>query len=136
MSLYVSRKRRTDINVIPLIDVMTVLLVVLLVTTRFDDTDSLAITPPSAETAGKSDAADTSPLVLAVDKTGRIFLNAVEIRRADVDTELARAAKSARGAPVMVVADESTPTKDTVYALDRARHAGLTPSLVTRPSPR
>lgn len=133
MSLYVSRKRRTDINVIPLIDVMTVLLVFLLVTTRFDDRDSLAITPPSAETAGKSDTAEADAIVLAVDKSGAFFLNAKPVSRDTVDTSLARLAKESRHAALLVVADEATPTKDTVYALDRARRAGLSPRLVTRP---
>lgn len=132
MSLYVSRKRRTDINVIPLIDVMTVLLVFLLVTTRFDEADSLAITPPSAESAGKSADAGGDPVVLAVDKAGRFYLNSVPVERGALDAELARLSKSRKSVELMVVADEATATKDTVYALDRARLAGLTSRLVTR----
>lgn len=132
MSLYVSRKRRTDINVIPLIDVMTVLLVFLLVTTRFDEADSLAITPPSAESAGKSEEVPGDPAVLAVDKTGRFYLNAAPVAREGLDAALAKLAKTRKSVALMVVADEATPTRDTVYALDRARLAGLTSRLVTR----
>lgn len=132
MSLYVSRKRRTDINVIPLIDVLTVLLVFLLVTTRFDEADSLAITPPAAESAGKSADNAGDPTVLAVDKAGRFYLNAKPVERAALDGELTALAKARKVSALMVVADENTPTKDTVYALDRARLAGLTSRLVTR----
>lgn len=132
MSLYVSRKRRTDINVIPLLDVMTVLLVFLLVTTRFDEADSLAITPPSAETAGKASFTEVTPLVLAVDKAGRFYLDSVAVTRDALDAELAQLAQRRKDLTVMVVADEATPTKETVYALDRARHAGLPSRLVTR----
>ena len=132
MSLYVSRKRRTDINVIPLIDVLTVLLVFLLVTTRFDDTESLAITPPASESAAKSGDTGAAPIVLAVDKTGAIFLNSKPVTRAAVDAALAALAKWSKDVTVLVVADESAPTKDTVYALDRARLAGLSSRLVTR----
>ncbi len=132
MSLYVSRKRRTDINVIPLLDVMTVLLVFLLVTTRFDEADSLAITPPSAESAGKSESAPGDTAVLAVDKAGRFYLNATPVAREGLDAALAKLARSRKSLALMVVADEATPTRDTVYALDRARLAGLTSRLVTR----
>ena len=132
MSLYVSRKRRTDINVIPLIDVMTVLIVFLLLTTHFDDTQSLGITPPSAETAAKSGDTEMSPVVLAVDRTGALFLDAKPISREAVDGALERIAKKTPKAVVLVVADESAPTKDTVFALDRARHANLSSRLMTR----
>ncbi len=132
MSLYVSRKRRTDINVIPLIDVMTVLLVFLLVTTRFDDVDSLGITPPSAESASKSGTPEASPIVLAVDSAGGLFLDARPVSRDALAGELAARAKKLKGATVLVVADEHAPTKDTVYALDRARLAGLPSRLVTQ----
>lgn len=132
MSLYVSRKRRTDINVIPLIDVMTVLIVFLLLTTKFDDTETLAITPPSAESAAKSGDTEISPVVLAVDKAGALFINSRPVARDALAGELAALAKKTRGATVLVVADEDAPTKDTVFALDRARVAGLSSRLVTR----
>ncbi len=136
MSLYVSRKRRTDINVIPLIDVMTVLLVFLLVTMRFDEMDSLGITPPSAESAAKSGEPDAAPLVIAVDKSGALFLDARPVSRDALAGELAARAKKLKGATVLVVADESAPTRDTVFALDRARLAGLPSRLVTqKPAP-
>jgi biopolymer transport protein ExbD len=132
MSLYVSRKRRTDINVIPLIDVMVVLLVFLLLTTHFDDTQSLGITPPKADSAAKSGETEISPIVLAVDRTGAIYIDAKPVTREAVAGELAALAKKTRGVTVLVVADEFAPTKDTVFALDRARLAGLSSSLVTQ----
>lgn len=132
MSLYVKRKRRTDINVIPLIDVMTVIIIFLLLTTHFEDTESLAITPPSAESAAKSGETDDTPVVLAVDKTGAFFLNSTPVERDAVAGELAKVAKKHPKATVLVVADEATPTKDTVFALDRAQQANLASRLVAR----
>lgn len=132
MSLYVSRKRRTDINVIPLIDVMTVLLVFILVTTRFDEMESLGITPPKAESAAKAGDPEVAPVVIAVDKSGAFFLDAKPVSRDSLAGALAARAKKEKRATALVVADESAPTGDTVFALDRARLAGLPSHLVTQ----
>jgi biopolymer transport protein ExbD len=132
MSLYVSRKRRTDINVIPLIDVMTVLIVFLLLTTKFDDTQSLSINPPKAESAAKTGDTEITPIVLAVDKTGALFIDSKPVARDAVTGALSALAKKTKDVTVLVVADESAPTKDTVFALDRARLAGLSSRLVTQ----
>ena len=90
MSLYVKRKPQPVINVIPLIDVMTVLIVFLLITTHFEDPNSLNIRPPAAESAAKTGDSAESPVVLAVDKTGALFLNAVPVARDAVVGELRR----------------------------------------------
>lgn len=135
MSLYTPRKRRKDINVIPLIDVMTVLIVFLLLTTRFDDTDSLAITPPPAESAAKSGTEDATPTVLAVNKDGVFFLDGNPVERTALTERLKALAAKTPGATVLVVADEAVATGETVYALDRVKLAGLAPRLVARGMP-
>lgn len=132
MSLIVKRAKSPVINVIPLIDVMVVLIIFLLLTTHFDDPKSMSITPPAAESAAKADAAEITPLVLAVDKDGALFINSAPVARDAVETELVKLAKQAKNVTVLVVADEAAPTKDTVFALDRARVAGLPTRLVTR----
>ena len=47
MSLVISRRRRADINVVPLIDVMVVLVFFLLLSGRFEQARTMAIVPPS-----------------------------------------------------------------------------------------
>ena len=68
MSLVVARRRRADINVVPLIDVLVVLVFFLLLSGRFEQTRALAIVPPtaSAGTAG----AEASALVVGVERLG------------------------------------------------------------------
>lgn len=67
MSLVVRRRRRNEINVIPLIDVMVVLVFFLLLAGRFEQTHSLAIVPPSTTTG----AALRSPLAGALRRPRR-----------------------------------------------------------------
>lgn len=132
MSLIVRRARQPVINVIPLIDVMVVLIIFLLLTTHFEDPKSLNITPPTAESAAKSSDTDSSRIILAVDKSGALFVNSEPVARDAVERTLTALAKREKNATVWVVADESAPTKDTVFALDRARLANLPARLVTQ----
>ena len=132
MSLIVKRAKAPIINVIPLIDVMVVLIIFLLLTTHLDDPKSMNITPPSAESAAKSGDTEITPIVLAVDRTGALFINSSPVAREAVERELTALAKKSGNATVLVVADEAAPTKDTVFALDRARLANLPTRLVTR----
>ena len=48
MSLVLARRRRADINVVPLIDVMVVLVFFLLISGRLDQARTLAIVRPAA----------------------------------------------------------------------------------------
>lgn len=132
MSLIVKRTKSPVINVIPLIDVMVVLIIFLLLTTHFDDPKSMNITPPAAESAAKAGDTEATPIVLAVDKAGALFLNSAPVARDAVEAALRDVAKRAKNPTVLVVADEAAPTKDTVFALDKARVAGLPTRLVTR----
>ncbi len=132
MSLVVARRRRADINVIPLVDVMVVLVFFLLLAGRFDQTHSLAIVPPTTTTGAAQ--ASVPSLVLSVDKDGKLFLEGKEIARAALERALAAQAAKAPASEVLIVADERSLTGASVAALDAVAKAGLRPRLLTRPA--
>ncbi len=132
MSLYRPRKRKTDINIVPLIDVMTVLIFFFLMSMRFVDTSTLSIAPPSAETAEKEKSA--TGMVVAVTKDGAFHFNGRQVEREQLETLLQETGKKTPGEGILIVADEQTLTRDTVYLIDRANKAKLSPKLVTRPT--
>ncbi|MDR0535800.1 MAG: biopolymer transporter ExbD [Puniceicoccales bacterium] len=132
MSLYRPRRRRAEINIVPLIDVMTVLIFFFLLTMRFDEMRSLAITPPSSESADVAFSAGTGRTVISVTKTGSIYLNGKAITREALEIHFAEVGKKYPKSRIFVVTDEKTMMKDGVYVVDRANKAGLLPSLVTR----
>jgi len=132
MSLVVARRRRADINVIPLIDVMVVLVFFLLLAGRFEQTHSLAIVPPSTTTGAAQ--AGAPALVLSVDRAGKLFLEGKEIAPAALDQALAAQAVKAPGGEILIVADERSLTGASVAALDAVAKAGLKPRLLTRPA--
>jgi len=132
MSLVVPRRRRAEINVIPLIDVMVVLVFFLLLAGRFERTHSLAIVPPSTTTGAA--AAGAPALVLSVDRDGKLFLEGKETTRPALESALAALATKTPDAEVLIVADERALTGASIAALDAVAKAGLKPRLLTRPA--
>lgn len=130
MSLVVARRRRADINVVPLIDVMVVLVFFLLLSGRFEQTRALAIVPPtaSAGTAG----AEASSLIVGVDRDGKLYLEGRPIAAEALAKALVDHALKSPGTEVIIVADERSLTGAAVGALDAAAKAGLKPRLQTR----
>ncbi|MDR1497593.1 MAG: biopolymer transporter ExbD [Puniceicoccales bacterium] len=134
MSLFRPRKRRTDINIVPLIDVMTVLIFFFLMTMRFDETQALAITPPRAESADREFSKNPGELVVAVTKAGVFYINGKQADIPALKQQLAQTSKAAPGSSILVVADEQALTKDTIYVVDQVNKQKLVPRLITRPS--
>lgn len=131
------RKRpMSQINVVPYIDVMLVLLVIFMITTPLL-TSGVDVNLPQAS-AEPLDANEQEPLVVTVDASGDYYLNKGEGTDKPVDaaTLVARAAAVLRhrpGTPVMVRGDEAVPYGQVVTAMVLLQRAGA-PSvgLVTR----
>ena len=130
MSLVLARRRRADINVVPLIDVMVVLVFFLLISGRLDQSRTLAIVPPTAS-AGTEGAAATR-LVVGVDRDGKLYLEGQAIAADALARALVDHALKSPGAEVVIVADERSLTGAAVGALDAVAKAGLKPRLQTR----
>jgi len=132
MSLVIPRRRRNEINVIPLIDVMVVLVFFLLLAGRFEEARTLSIIPPAADAGGMSSTA--ASMVIGVDREGKIYLEGKEIAQANLNKALADKAKLSPEAEVLIVADERSLTGTAVAVLDSVVKAGLRPRLLTRPN--
>ena len=132
MSLVIPRRRRNEINVIPLIDVMVVLVFFLLLAGRFEEARTLSIIPPAADAGGTSSAA--ASMVIGVDREGKIYLEGKEIAQTNLNKALADKAKLSPEAEVLIVADERSLTGTAVAVLDSVVKAGLRPRLLTRPN--
>jgi biopolymer transport protein ExbD len=81
-------KRFDDINVIPLIDVMLVLLAVVLTTASFIVTDSLDIKLPETEHTESYIPPDTDPIHLAIDAQGALFFDETALPFDDLNARL------------------------------------------------
>jgi biopolymer transport protein TolR len=128
------RRRRLmgEINVVPYIDVMLVLLIIFMVTAplltqgvqvELPDADAKPIDPELLK--------DREPLVLSVDRDGRYFLNVGGDEDSPVgEAEVARRAgavlASDPATPVLVKADERVPYGSVVRGMVLLQQAGAT----------
>jgi biopolymer transport protein ExbD len=123
-----SRDRRRDvpeINLIPLIDVLLVILIFLMVTTTYARFSELQINLPEA----KGDSAKEMPaqITVNVDEHGAYAVNSAGVTYSGVES-LVRALKTAAGRqtdPVIVIsADAHATHQSVVRVMDAARRAG------------
>jgi biopolymer transport protein TolR len=126
------RERRLmgEINVVPYIDVMLVLLIIFMITAPLL-TQGIKVDLPDAgaEPLDPDMLKKHEPLVLSVDKTGQMYLNIGrdEERPVDEATILARASAVLRRdaqTPVLVKADESVAYGRVVTAMVLLQRAG------------
>ena len=126
------RRRRLmgEINVVPYIDVMLVLLIIFMITAplltqgvqvELPDADAQPIDPELLK--------DREPLVLSVDRDGRYYLNVggaedAAIEEAEVARRAAAVLARDAGLPVLVKADERVPYGSVVRGMVILQRAG------------
>ena len=125
-----------DINLVPLIDVILVLIIFFVVTTTFDARSMLKLELPQA--TGEPATSDTRALVVLVNADGRYFVQDREVLRTDIDAlrqVIAEVAGDDRDRPVLLRADARTPHQAVVTALDAVGQLGFTHvSIATAPA--
>ena len=127
------KKRITGINIVPLIDVMTVLIFFFLMSMKFDDLRQLGITPPHSDSATEADG-QAPELVIAVNKNGDFFINSERVPAEELSDRLARIAGGQKLSDAVIVADEDAAMKYAIFAVDEARKQGLEIRLLARPN--
>jgi biopolymer transport protein ExbD len=123
------RRRRAEepeINLIPFIDVLLVVLIFLMLTTTYSKYSELQITLPTAD----SERMRERPVEVIVNVTadGRYLVNSKPVEGRSVDIlalELVSAAAGRTDAVVIVSADAMTAHQAVINVLDAARRAGL-----------
>ena len=124
-----------EINLVPLIDVILVLIIFFVITTTFDARSTLQLQLPNAK--GEPTADQTRSLSVLINAEGRYFVGDQEVLRTDIDAlkqALTVAGGSDRARPVLLRADARTPHQAVVTALDALGQLGFrTISIATAP---
>jgi biopolymer transport protein ExbD len=125
-----TRRDDPDINLIPFIDVLLVILIFLMVTTTYSKFTALQITLPTAD----AEKAIEQPLEInvGVDTQGRYAIDNAQVAARDA-TSLAEELKNAAGAkgqsrkdPVVIInADATAAHQSVINVLEAARLAGF-----------
>ena len=133
------RRLMGEINVVPYIDVMLVLLIIFMITAPLL-TQGVKVDLPKAG-AEPLEAKSLQPLVLSVDRRGRLYLNVGDSPQAPLDEETlaARATAALRSNPerqVLIKADSAVAYGRVVQAMVILQRAGARKvGFITEPLP-
>ncbi len=126
-----------EINLIPLIDVMLVLLIFFVVTTTFDSRSVLKLELPRAD--GQPAEAQAKALSVLVNAQGRYFVGDQEVLRTDVESlkqALRDVAGEDRERSILLRADARTQHQAVITALDALGQLGFRRvAIATAPEP-
>jgi biopolymer transport protein ExbD len=115
-----------EINLIPLIDVLLVILIFLMITTTYSKFAELQINLPTADAEKQLERPNEINVMVSVD--GRYVINHAGYTFKSVD-DLAQAMKAAAGdqkEPIVVIsADAKATHQSVIYVMEAARLAGL-----------
>ncbi len=117
------KRRRPEINIVPLIDVLAILIFFFLMTMQFRELQALNLVLPQIETAGAG-AVDES-LVIGIDAEGAFFIDGNRVEREELTAFLADLRPVAREVSVLLMADESTPLREVTFVMDQVRRNGI-----------
>ena len=118
-----------EINLIPFIDVLLVILIFLMISTTFTRYQELAITLPTAN--GNESPVEAKQIHIAVSRDGRFAINGKVTDRTQLSgalTQLSEQAKPKEGVSSLQVnidADAKAPHQAVMSALEAARDANL-----------
>jgi biopolymer transport protein ExbD len=120
------RPEDPEINLIPFIDVLLVILIFLMLTTTYSKYTELRVTLPVADAEKARNA--PKEIIVAVSADGRFSVNRQAVDGRDVTQLAAAMAQAAGGAGehlVIVSADANATHQSVITVLDAARRAGL-----------
>ena len=121
------RHEELEMNLVPLIDVLLVIIIFLVVSATFSRTSELQINLPTAEANSPQD----KPLVITVevDATGRYMVNNKAIDSAGVASiasALTKAAGDGKEPTIVINADAKTTHQSVINVMEAARQANYT----------
>ncbi|TWI11673.1 ExbD/TolR family protein [Aerolutibacter ruishenii] len=126
-----------EINLVPMIDVILVLIIFFVVTATFDGRNVLKLELPRA--SGEANEA-SQPLSILVNASGRYFVHDREVLRDDLESlkaTIAEVAGNERDRQVLLRADARTPHQAVVTAYDALGQLGFRRILIaTAPTPK
>ncbi|RYZ58470.1 MAG: biopolymer transporter ExbD [Proteobacteria bacterium] len=112
-----------DINIVPLVDVMLVLLIIFMVTAPLS-IGGISINLPQSK--ARSSSVSENRVVLSISQKGEYFLEKVGIPGEVLETRLAEIYQNREKKEIYIRADKSVVYEKVVNAMSAARLAGVT----------
>lgn len=121
--LYQKRRKRPELNLVPLIDVLVMLIFFAFVTMQFKSMSTLNITLPKVDTAGKNEFKGN--VTISIDKDGAVSFNDKVVSDEQLVALLQQVHNIDKDIPVLIKADETTQLKKLAFVMDACRKTGL-----------
>lgn len=118
------RRKRPELNLVPLIDVLVMLIFFAFVTMQFKSASTLNITLPKVETAGKNEFRGN--VTIGIAKDGVISLNGQNVTDAQLLEALKAVKNIDKDTPVLIRMDEKGTLDRLTFVWDACRKVGLT----------
>ena len=122
-SLRQKRRRRPELNLVPLIDVLVMLIFFAFVTMQFKSATTMNLTLPKVETAGKSELKES--LTISISKEGAVDVNGRAASMATLQELVRQIGSVSKDITVVIRSDENTPLRFVTEAMDVCRKQGL-----------
>ena len=119
----VSVSAEPEINLIPFIDVLLVVLIFLMISTTFTRYQELAITLPTA--SGVESQTENKQVHIAVSRDGRFAINGKVTDSSQLSNALTQLGSKESNLQVNIDADAKAPHQSVMTALEAARDANL-----------
>ena len=119
-------REEPEINLIPMIDVLLVILIFLMITTTYSKFAGLEINLPTADSQASQE--QPNELNVVVTATGEVLVNKVAVTGRDVPAigaALQRAAGSAKDPVVIINADAKATHQSVIDVMQAAQQSGL-----------
>ena len=121
-----SSRDEPEINLIPFIDVLLVVLIFLMLSTTYSKFTELQIKLPVADTEQQRDY--PKEVIVAVSSDGRYVVNKIAVEGRTIEAlsaALAVAAKAGKDSVIIISADASTTHQAVITVMEAARRSGL-----------
>ena len=129
-------KEEPEINLIPFIDVLLVILIFLMLSTTYSKFTELQLRLPVADADAQRDY--LKEVIVAVSADGRYSINRVPVDGRSVEavaTALAEAAKHGKDSVVIISADATAAHQSVITVMEAARRSGMNQiTFATQPS--
>ncbi len=119
-------KDEPEINLIPFIDVLLVILIFLMLTTTYSKFTELQLKLPVADAQAQRDY--PKEVIVAIAADGRYVINRTPVNGRNVESvalALGEAAKAGKDSVLIISADAASPHQSVITVLEAARRTGL-----------
>ena len=122
-ALYQKKRKRPELNLVALIDVLVMLVFFSFVTMQFRTMATMNLTLPKVETAGKSELKES--ITISISKEGGVDVNGHTTSMEALDQLVKELGRVSKDITVVIRSDENTPLRYVTQAMDTCRKQGL-----------